>query len=327
MKRRRTGRDTAVDVSLKSARLRTPELDSSNYSSTTTAKCSSPAVTPPPVHGFHDLPVELLYEIMLFSPCPSLPQTCRHVYSAFKLTTSLYRARYVIRVVTELPPVPVWSWESTVSAWLRFPLCDLDVLKTLEEIHKPDAAFLSGIVVRGIELPKWLFREWLPREGQDAQRAALLQYLFTPRTFIYSGLGRRLYSDDGLLYLPEEAVFDVPWRCDVTLWPADPNSHHGYPLVKAVYYRNKDVISTLLEHGADPSCKMNLAIKLALNQKDFDTAKLLIQHVKRPDRRNGKELLTLAVKLGASQIIEILTSQDVVPDLKTVQMLMMKKRK
>lgn len=302
---------------------------------------------------------------MLLSLSPSLPLLSRHSYSVFRSAKPYFRAQYVLAATMTTVPNQQQrqSWALIISSWLRFGVCDLEVFKVLEKIHKPHPACLATITVTGIELPKRLFRDLITVQdaaGQagegckgvcsdDSSLLHFLQYLFTPRMLVYSGTTRRLrFPED--YGSPEnchkEAIeVETPFRCLVTLGPADPNSNEGYALTKAVYAQQPSIITLLLDSGANPTCKGNLAMKIALSksrslnakletltqwrtllplsgQKNPALAKVLLERVKPANLQKGQELLTLALKCDARDVIEMLKERGVVPNMKTVQLLM-----
>ncbi|KAG9016460.1 hypothetical protein FRB93_010709 [Tulasnella sp. JGI-2019a] len=291
----------------------------------------------------HDLPAELLYEIQLLSLSPTFPYTSRHIYTIFRSTTPHYRAQFILastELIVNYRHMSC-SWTPTISCWLRFGICNLEVFKILEKAHKPLPSSLGDITVRGIQLPKRLSRKLNAAELGSLAAAddvlPLLKYLFTPRTLIYSGFTKRkiiIDTDDVLgdgcdlarevsgREEDEDEVLYTPYRCVVTLWAADANSNEGYALTKAVSIQRMDVVTLLLMNGARPTCKGNLPIRIALGQKNFKLAAMLLKRVERGNLRDDQGLLNIAVKCGAREVVDLLKARGVVPDMGTVRLLM-----
>ena len=106
----------------------------------------------------------------------------------------------------------------------------------------------------GFELPRRLFRslgESSERLDANSEPLPLLQYLWERRTKI---------------------DFVKP----------RPNSHDGYPLVRAVHARFTPLVRFLLDHGADPRERDCMAVKVAIRKKDLTMVKILIEFEPEP---------------------------------------------
>lgn len=62
-----------------------------------------------------------------------------------------------------------------------------------------------------------------------------------------------------------------------THYHPSPNSHKGYPLCRAVLANDRVLIDFLLSQGADPSLKDGLALQIAINKKDLELVRLLLE--------------------------------------------------
>ncbi|TFY83523.1 hypothetical protein EWM64_g479 [Hericium alpestre] len=118
----------------------------------------------------------------------------------------------------------------------------------------------------------------------------------------------------------------------------DPNSHDGYPLSHAVRAGFAPLVRFLLDHGASPRCKDDMAVMLAIQRRDLEMVKLLIEPstaVTGEDTgRKGKRrrvadrvevsprMLRVAVRHKANDIVDYLTNEKgCVPDLQTLRLL------
>ncbi|THV03999.1 hypothetical protein K435DRAFT_747224 [Dendrothele bispora CBS 962.96] len=262
----------------------------------------------------HVLPVELLLQIQLEALSHSLPHISRRFYQVFKNAPNSFRAQYIFyRVLRDNDKLP----RDFYTRILRYPLCSLPVLRhVVRYIRKYDHTSLLPP-----ELPRRLFKN-IKKGGKSDDPLPFLQVL---------------YSDS-----PQKLDIDPP------LPPPNPNSHSGYALTKAVQTSFVPLVDFLLSHGAQPSYKEGLSVLVAIRQKDLGMVKRLIERTdsalstsptcsrsetspkenphkrrKHQDRLSPtKSMLTMAVKVGAQDIIEYLMNEKgVVPDIKTLHLL------
>lgn len=250
------------------------------------------------------LPVELLYEIQLFSASPSLPLTCKTLHRIFSASPPSYRTQYLIASI-EAAQV---RDDLILSKLLRYPICTVDVLESLFRISS-NIIPLTWIP----ELPRRLFRSLTPKSraktplwtDQD-HPLPFVKYLFT---------------------------------C-AKIRPPDVNSHDGYALTKAVQVGFLPLVRFLLDHGASPRCKNNMPVLVAIYRKDLSLVRLLVEKVDYRERdpealkQKGEEqkledraqvtpdMLKVAVKLNARDIVEyFMKEKGCVPDLQTLQLM------
>ncbi|KAG1747056.1 uncharacterized protein EDB91DRAFT_1115992 [Suillus paluster] len=252
---------------------------------------------------FVALPVELLYEIQLFSVSPSLPLACKTLYEIFSASPSSYRAQYLVaaleaaRIRDDMIP----------SKLLRYPICTVDTLEALFRISS-DIISLSWAP----ELPRRLFRSLTPK---SRAKPPLWTDQDHPLPFLY--------------YL-----FTCP-----KIHPPDVNSHEGYALTKAVQVGFVPLVRFLLDHGASPRCKNSMPILVAIHRKDLSLVRLLVERVDGKSGSGGQkqkgkrrkledraqvtpEMLKAAVKLDARDIAEyFMKEKGCVPDLQTLLMM------
>ncbi|KAK4687161.1 hypothetical protein P7C73_g2952, partial [Tremellales sp. Uapishka_1] len=114
------------------------------------------------------------------------------------------------------------------------------------------------------------------------------------------------------------------------------NSHKGYPLCRAVIQANTLLIAYLLAHGADPSIKDDLAIRIAISMKrDLSILRLLVEQdkgeVETGAKTKGKrvrdgdrvavrsEWVELALQSGNRDIVNYLVHEkDCMPTLSSI---------
>ncbi|KAG2362709.1 hypothetical protein BDR07DRAFT_1332764 [Suillus spraguei] len=250
------------------------------------------------------LPVELLYEIQLFSVSPTLPLTCKSLYKIFSASPPSYRAQYLVASVK----TPQISDDLILSKLLRYPICTVDVLDTL---FRMSSNIIPSTWIP--QLPRRLFRSLTPKSHAKTP-------LWTDQ-------------DHPLPFL--KYLFTSP-----KIRPPDVNSHDGYALTKAVQVGFVPLVHFLLDHGASPCCKNNISILVAIHRKDLSLVRLLVERVDCRERgpealkQKGRwkkledrvqvtpEMLKVAVKLDARDIVEyFMTEKGCVPDLQTLQMI------
>lgn len=235
-------------------------------------------------------------------------------------------ADYLIARYTNLPSC---RRPNIITYVLRFPICTLSVLAAL--LNRPP----------------------FPHPAQSSSNAETRSNTGTPHSnhdhnhnhHRYSDyasgppeLPRRLFrqlSASGaeavphLHFLYTSSVPQLSRRPDI-------DSYDGYPLVRAVSAGAVPLVHFLLNHGASPSRKDALAVRMAIKRRDLSLVRLLIEPPGVPpdERRTGKrrkladrvkvtsEMLRLAVMCGAQDIAEYLMNEKgCIPDLKTLSLL------
>ena len=222
----------------------------------------------------------------------------RRVYQVFKSASPHFHAQYILSRVSS-PDLSVIYTRA-----LRYPLCSEDVLKLIQKL-------LDGhehLCIPFCELPRRLFRTLIPRNDtseckSDDPPLPLLRYLY----------------DTPGMPLP------------------DINSHSGYALTRAVHARCIPLVRFLLDYGASPASKQNLAIIVAIRQKDLALVKMLVEREDKASLHKGtakkrkledrvlldSRMLKVALKCDAMDIVEYLTQEKgVVPDIQTLKMMM-----
>jgi len=242
--------------------------------------------------------VELLYELELYALSECFPLVSHHFYNIFKLASPFFQAKYIIgRALGDVAPAPSIIYTKA----LRYPLCNQLVLEAIQIQLKTLNLRLDDL---HIQLPRRLFRALEPPTvgwSDDNQPIPLLQYLY---------------------HTPEIPTVNA-------------NANQGYALTRAVHANFIPLVRFLLAHRASPKCHDNLAIKVAIRQRNINMVKLLV------DRSNSKErkakakrrkledrvvldssMLKIAVMSGAKDIVEYFyREKGVLPDMKTLKRL------
>ncbi|GAA5899883.1 uncharacterized protein JCM6883_006022 [Sporobolomyces salmoneus] len=172
--------------------------------------------------GLVDLPVELLLHIHILSLSSALPFLSRSFHHLFSSTSPYHKATYLL---LRHPA------NKTLSHAIRYSVCTLEVLQTLERIMK-------GKKLKCPQLPRRLFSTLSPSRhcsNPDLDHLPLIRYLLEK-------------------------------------YKASPNSHNGYPLARAVFSGDFELIRLLLDHGADPGLKEGWAVVTAIMKGSNDKA-------------------------------------------------------
>ncbi|TFK21164.1 hypothetical protein FA15DRAFT_93194 [Coprinopsis marcescibilis] len=282
--------------------------------------------------GLESIPVELLLETQLFALSESLPYVSRHLYHVFKGTSSIYRAQYIAYRLGHITD------ESRLcTRALRFPLCNRAVFEIFHRlvqarIHPPNQELLVP--------PLELMLKPRDKEEETPKKAT------TMKTTTYD-LPRRLFNN---LIPPSNGR---PWRDNDAPLPflhflfefkdgllPDPNANSGYALTKSVHAQFMPLIQFLIDQGASPSIKDNLAVMVAIRQRNLDLVKLLIERQEltssqpKSSKSSGKRrkledrvkvdarMLKVAVQCKAKDIAEYLCHEKgVIPDIQTLQLM------
>ncbi|KAI0315076.1 hypothetical protein OF83DRAFT_1029799, partial [Amylostereum chailletii] len=242
------------------------------------------------------LPVELLYEIHFYALSEFLPHASRRLHAVFKSAPPTVHAEYLLGRCLPLPKQKPHA--CPIARALRYPICTQPVLDAL--LRHPSCPEPS---TDPLPLPRRLFPAGAPPPGGFKDRHAPLPFL------------RHLFSHPRL---------PTP----------DPNSHDGYPLVRAVVAGHTPLVRFLLDHGAAPKRKDGLAVLAAIRRRDLALVKLLVEppaqggqaargkRRRMPDRVEvGPLMLKTAVQCQADDIVEYLMKEKgCVPDMKTITM-------
>ncbi|KDQ57001.1 hypothetical protein JAAARDRAFT_58482 [Jaapia argillacea MUCL 33604] len=254
--------------------------------------------------SLQSLPVELLLEIQTYALSEFLPITSKHLHDVFNQSSSSFRAQYIAGRCDHP------NFSTLISSALCYPLCTKQVLEAILRSREPCAGALDPPV-----LPRRFFRSLTPksptnsagREIQWSKRDAPLPFL--------------------------EFLYNTPH-----LPPPNSNSHDGYPLTKAVHAGFIPLVRFLLEHGASPRHKDGLAVTVAIRRRDLSLVKMLVERGGSSnasgEKCSGKkrrledrvelssEMLRVAVKCDARDIVEYLRGKGCVPDMKTLRLMM-----
>lgn len=189
--------------------------------------------------------------------------TSRHIHLAFKTTGPRFRAEF-LRLeafsIDDEQPLDAW-WRQKLKTWLARGICNFEVLQLLiNETVPPKSAdppedwnsFCS------VDLPKHILRSFSSNDPQDesqrkqeADAMAFLRYLLDP--FELPTCSCRHYSQ-------------ACTHCVIKV-SANPDSHQGYSLARAVHLDHQPLVELLLGYGANPSTKSGVAIKFAISKR------------------------------------------------------------
>ncbi|KAJ6513418.1 hypothetical protein C8R45DRAFT_1088450 [Mycena sanguinolenta] len=279
--------------------------------------------------GLEDIPVELLYEIELYSLSTALPITSRRLYSIFTAAPPSFRAQYIL---SHFEPDNA-RLSDVVSKILRFPLCSVTVLDAVLRTWPADASSSTGEQTSSPPSPSGDQPDPSEADGIPATPVS-------PPTQAAPELPRRLFRALGprtdRAYTDDDAPLPLLRYLYTSprIAPPNPNSHEGYALTRAVHAEFVPLIRLLLEHGASPAHKRGLAVLVAIRQKKLSLVRMLIERAEPGGGRGAKkrrledrlevtkEMLKAAVKAKARDIAEyFMEEKGCVPDIQTLHML------
>ncbi|KAH9481421.1 hypothetical protein JR316_0005947 [Psilocybe cubensis] len=243
------------------------------------------------VIGINSLPVELLYDIELYALSENLPHASHHFNDVYKQASPFFHAKYIIGRVIENNEI---NLSEVYTKALRYPLCTQKVVEAMQMLLKDFRPSKSAV-----QLPRRLFKNLAPPTpgwSKDSYPIPFLRYLYNA---------------------PEIPRINT-------------NANEGYALTRAVHARFNPLVQFLLAHHASPACRDNLAVKVAVRQKNLEMVKLLVERKetkKKGKRRKFEDRLTLdsdmlkiAVMANAQDIVEYLyREKKILPDLQTLK--------
>ncbi|EKM58414.1 uncharacterized protein PHACADRAFT_252716, partial [Phanerochaete carnosa HHB-10118-sp] len=184
-------------------------------------------------HSLQSLPVELLYEIFIYSSWHLLPHTSKHFYEVFKCSPSSVTAEYLLARHTNAAGLIKFGG-ALITKILRYPICTQTVLEAL--LRLPDYASTKRDTSGTIKLPRRLFRSLSPRSTRPWSA-----------------------QDEPMPFL--RYIYDHP-----QIPPPNANCWDGYALTRAVASGFIPLTQFLLEHGASPACKGGMAVLVAVRR-------------------------------------------------------------
>ena len=260
----------------------------------------------------------MVYELELYAISPALPQTCKTLYQVFSAAPASYRAQYLIACIDQSR-----TREHTITKILRYPLCNQEVLEAYLRMSTRDTESWKRQVP---ELPRRLFR------SLSAQSTSNPNIRAHGRACSATGTQQWTERDHPLPFL--RYLYSCPH-----IRPPAVNSHDGYALTKAVQSGFVALVRFLLDHGATPDWKDNLAVSIAIHRKDLRLVKMLVERVETGQSPEGKRtrskrrrledrlavtpaMLRVAVKYKAQDIVEYFTREKgCIPDMQTLLMM------
>lgn len=167
------------------------------------------------------LPAELLYLIHVYDASPTLPLVSSHLATLFSASPSSHRAAYLI---ARHP-------RSTLSHAVKYPICDLPVIRALERQSKRP--------LKCPELPRRLAKSLAASTGPEADLPLIMYLLQT--------YGASPNSHGG--YFLARAVFAkcLPLVNLLLSYGADPGLKKGWAVVAAVGHGDISLVKLLLE--------------------------------------------------------------------------------
>ncbi|WWD05325.1 hypothetical protein V865_003398 [Kwoniella europaea PYCC6329] len=279
-----------------------------------------------------DLPIELLHHIHHLALNPFLPCTNHQLHSIFHHPSPYYASTYLLRLYS------AYGANEILTRSLRHPICTTEVAEEIRKIWDRRRGYIESPIssetkrrdsITSIEKGKHRHRS-ISRSPSPTPppepTAPALQCTEVPR---------RLFRDP---FDPSRPIHPLIKYLFDKYHPS-PNSHKGYPLFRAILTSNYELVTFLLEHGADPGIKDCFALDIAISMKDLKMVKLLVERdpsdstpspvkeglkngkkVKLGDRVEiGTRMVEKAIEKGSQEIINYFVyEKKVMPPLHSI---------
>ncbi|KZP00379.1 hypothetical protein CALVIDRAFT_595201 [Calocera viscosa TUFC12733] len=301
-----------MDDSSPTSTLMDPPPAKRSRRSPTPADQPETAITPAlPLRGLADLPVELLYDILISSASPSLPLLSRRLHAVCASAPPSIRARYLISSFLQLaeeahapslnPPAapsrPPAKYP--LAHFLHYPLCTLPVLLALERLwptNTPEPEPETQTQSTGSPSPSSPapvpppLPALRPTVDLDSAMWNLPKRLFRAlpacaelpeRARVDGAGGGDRAQDQGQGQgQRNEAAGEAAYPLLSHLlhsYPFNADSHSGYPLAMSVRASHLPLVRLLLQHRANPGLKDGVAVKIAIAKRDLGLVRLLVE--------------------------------------------------
>ena len=229
----------------------------------------------------------------------------------FKQSPPSFRAQYILGRLDQVTVID--TNRNAFATALLYPICTQEIVEALFRLPRFLAYGTGDPTTRlpAPDLPRRLFRDLRPR----VRRGIPVPWSDGDKPLPFL----RYLSD---LHDTRRMITGPP-KCDV---------HEGYALTKAIAAGFTPLVKFLLGHGADPGAKGAIAVMVAIQRKDLQMVRLLIEGdlggsggAKRRrvlDRvACTRAMLQRAVKVNAQDIVHYLLAKGVTPDMQTLQLL------
>ncbi|KAL1744114.1 hypothetical protein HDZ31DRAFT_39401 [Schizophyllum fasciatum] len=235
------------------------------------------------------LPVELLYEIQLYSLSSTLPLTCKRLHAVFKFAPPSYQAQYLLGRVCSSQDSGIFTRA------LRYPICSGDVLEIVCK-----SPLLQRVPQHPPELPKRLFRALHPSKRLWTDRHHPLPFL---RHMIkHLPVPPDCNAHQGYALTRAVHAQFIPLVVFLLDRGASPKHKDGIAVNVAIRQKNLALVKLLLERGGNA--------RKGKRQRMEDRMQVT------------KEMLRVAVKSDARDIVDYLTREKgCVPDMQTLMMM------
>ena len=257
---------------------------------------------------------QLIYETQLFALSEHFPYTCRHLYEVFKQFPPSFRARYILGRLDQV--TATYQNRNVFTTALLYPICTRETVEALLRLpgflrYRESGGGDPRIRLPAPDLPRRLFRDLGPR--------------------VRRGIPVPWSDEDGPLPFLRY-LFDLYDARRMIARPPKCGAHEGYALTKAAAAGFVPLVEFLLGNGGDPGAKGAIAVMVAIQRKDLQMVKLLIEgdaggygSAKRrriPDRVVcTRAMLQRAAKVDAQDIVQYLLAKGVTPDMQTLRLL------
>ncbi|WVF68848.1 hypothetical protein IAT40_003621 [Kwoniella sp. CBS 6097] len=236
-----------------------------------------------------DLPAELIQRIHLLAHNPFFPQAARNVHLSLHNPSAYYAATYLLSLYEDYGPNEI------LVRSVRHPVCDVETAKEIMKIWDRRRGYVdpatlpassnrnntalgsdtaSDNPINSLESDRSLRRRSRSRSrSRSPTPPPPLPPPPSAPALTCSELPRRLFRDPPSKSDPIHPLI----RYLFTSYAPSANSHKGYPLFRAILTTNYELVSYLLQYGADPGIRDCFALEIAISLKDLKMVKLLVE--------------------------------------------------
>ncbi|CAO3630850.1 unnamed protein product [Cunninghamella blakesleeana] len=242
-----------------------------------------------------DLPHELLCEIFILSSNPNIPIVCKALYYHFYYSSDYLKTKWLL----------VRHKDNLLQAFeggLKFPFFSIQMIQDFDHLYSYQQQ--QQLKIELLNHSNEIMNEPTTTVNNTNHNSITIPYeqkKIPPYLFNH--------HHHHSMKNPLEFIELLLKR------GASPNKPKGYPLIKSAQLGRKDYIQLLIQYGADPTIRNNMALRssVARNNKELTLYFLEELNVK-PD----SETLKVAVQKEFWDIVQLLMDHGAVPDMDTV---------
>ena len=209
--------------------------------------------------------LQILQQIHLYALNPFFPKVHPDIHSILTSPNSLYASKYLLALYEDYGPSEI------IVRATRHAVCNVAVICEIKRIWDKRRGYTPPKIPSDAASSSSNPKASSPGREPTTPRSRPSTPEPTAPPLSCSELPRRLFRE------PRPDAIDPLLVYLFDHYLPSPNSHHGYPLCRAVLTSNHALVEYLLHHGADPGIKSNLALEIAIKKHDLHVIKMLLE--------------------------------------------------